>query len=211
MIFNSHTHTSFNKGIEIQNCDSRVIPSSYFSIGNHPWYVNEPLFELEEIRRNACKSNCLAIGEIGLDKTISSDLHLQKSKFIEQIHLSEELNLPIIIHCVKSWNEIESIKKKIKPKQRWIFHGFNKTNILHQVIKNDLMISLGASVLTNEKLQNHISEIPNNQLLLETDDKEIDILDIYQKVSELKNISLSDLEKIIKENFTKTFTKWHIG
>ena len=141
----------------------------------------------------------------------NKNLSQQTTLFIQQIEVAEELKLPVILHCVKSWNEIEKIKRQLKPEQKWIFHGFNRESILNQVVKNELMISIGHSILTNEKLQHSLKNIPNNQLLIETDNKMVDILDIYKKVSDLKNISLSDLEKIIEQNFTNTFTKWQIG
>ena len=166
---------------------------------------------MDEIKVIGKLEKCLAIGEIGLDKLKNKNLSKQTSLFIQQIEVAEELKLPVILHCVKSWNEIEKIKRQLKPKQKWIFHGFNKESILNQVVKNELMISIGHSILSNEKLQHSLKNIPNNQLLLETDDEMVDILDIYKKVSDLKNISLSDLEKIIEQNFTNTFTKWQIG
>ena len=73
------------------------------------------------------------------------------------------------------------------------------------------MISIGASILSNSKLQEVILTIPNGQLLLETDDSEINIFEIYQKVSEIKKISLPELQGIILNNFQNTFTKWSIG
>jgi TatD DNase family protein len=73
------------------------------------------------------------------------------------------------------------------------------------------MISIGSSILTNKTLQEIITEIPNSSLFLETDDSKIDIFDIYKKVSEIKKISLQELEEIIEQNFKRTFTKWHIG
>ena len=74
-----------------------------------------------------------------------------------------------------------------------------------------MMISIGASVLTNVRLQESIKKIPNHKLLLETDEAKIDILAIYQKVCEIKKISLLQLEEIIEQNFKRTFKKWQSG
>jgi Tat protein secretion system quality control protein TatD with DNase activity len=48
-------------------------------------------------------------------------------------------------------------------------------------------------------------------LLLETDDKEIEIKQVYERVSELKKISLQQLNELTTTNFKNTFRKWHIG
>ena len=66
-------------------------------------------------------------------------------------------------------------------------------------------------VLTNFKLQASIHLIPNSQLLLETDESEVNIFKVYQKISEIKKISLRELQEIIEENFKNTFLKWSIG
>jgi TatD DNase family protein len=50
-----------------------------------------------------------------------------------------------------------------------------------------------------------------NRLFLETDDAECSIEDIYAKVSELKNIPLSQLQSQLEENFKNVFTKWITG
>jgi Tat protein secretion system quality control protein TatD with DNase activity len=34
---------------------------------------------------------------------------------------------------------------------------------------------------------------------------------VYQKISEIKKISLRELQEIIEENFKNTFLKWSIG
>jgi TatD DNase family protein len=67
------------------------------------------------------------------------------------------------------------------------------------------MISIGAGILNNTKLQEALLRIPNDQLFLETDDSEITILEVYKKVSTLKNLSLSELEEIIEKNFKRIF------
>ena len=127
------------------------------------------------------------------------------------MHLSEELGLPIIIHCVKAWNELRAIKRHLKPQQTWIYHGFSKANLIEEVVQEGLMISIGAAVLTNKKLQDKIAWLPLDRILVETDDSDLSIEWIYEQVSALKNIPLPRLEKQIEENFKRVFTKWKIG
>ena len=96
-------------------------------------------------------------------------------------------------------------KNKNKLKETWIFHGFTKVSILESVLEEGLMISIGAGIMNNLKLQEALKNIPNEQLFLETDDSEITILEIYKKVSTVKNLSLSELEEIIENNFKRIF------
>jgi len=48
-------------------------------------------------------------------------------------------------------------------------------------------------------------------LFLETDDSSIPVCRIYEKVSELKNIPLHDLEKEIETTVKSTFKRWTTG
>lgn len=210
-LFDSHSHFKREKSNAIVNVDLQPIETEYFSLGIHPYHANLIEDNFLKIEQNTSKKNCLAIGEIGLDKLKGPDFEIQKEVFTKQILIAERMELPVILHCVKSWNEILEIKHQIQPKQTWIFHGFNKVGILRSVLKEGVMISIGASILTNKKLQEALLTIPNECLLLETDDALIDIFEIYKKVSEIKQISLHALEKIIEENFKRTFKKWQIG
>jgi TatD DNase family protein len=212
MLFNIHSHfPSKNTNVIFNKSEDNTNDYNYFSSGIHPWNASENEKIISTILIDAVDKKCLAIGEIGLDKLKGPELAIQKKTLIDQIKISEEMELPIILHCVKAWNELEIIKKEIQPKQKWIYHGFNKSNLLKSIIENDIMISIGSSILTNKTLQEIITEIPNSSLFLETDDSKIDIFDIYKKVSEIKKISLQELEEIIEQNFKRTFTKWHIG
>jgi TatD DNase family protein len=213
MLFNSHSHIYTNKNTVIINKSDEKddCNGSFFSYGVHPWSVNSIEDNFLIIEQGVKNKNCLAIGEIGLDKIIGPKIQTQIDSFTKQIEISERLELPVIIHCVKAWNELYLVYKQIQPKQKWIFHGFNKVGILQDVLKTEIMISIGASIFTNVQLQKSIDFIPNEKLLLETDDAEIDILEIYQKVSEIKKISLQELEQIIEENFKRTFKKWQSG
>lgn len=216
MLFDSHTHNRVKEicAIVSISTDSNILDdfdTFFFSIGIHPWHANLIEDNFLKIEQNASKKNCLAIGEIGLDKLKGPSLEIQKEVFTKQILISENLEPPVVLHCVKTWNEMSEIKSKLKPKQTWIFHGFNKVPILKSVLEHDVMISIGSSIFRNIKLQEALILISDDKLLLETDDASIDIFEIYKKVSEIKEISLQVLEKIIEENFKRTFKKWQIG
>lgn len=209
MYFNFHTHILHEFGIEILDQDlENYSISNHYSMGIHP---KDALMKVD-LENEIQIANCLAIGECGLDKLVEVDFETQKAVFIQQIELSEKYNLPVILHCVKAWNEVLEIKKRLNPKQKWIFHGFRKTTLLDDILKNGLMIGIGTAILYDEKLQDCLKEIPLNRLLLETDmDDKHTILEVYEKVAEIKTLSLRDLEQEIEKNFKETFTKWEIG
>ena len=205
MLVNIHTHYKRHDSIEIVNAIDIIDLSYYYSVGIHPWNAETNSLKISNLENKAHDKFMLAIGEIGLDKINGPALEIQKMCFIDQVLIAEKINRPVIIHCVKAWNEIAAIKKELQPKQIWIFHGFTKVSILESVLEEGLMISIGAGILNNTKLQEALLRIPTNRLFLETDDSHITILEIYKKVSTVKNLSLSELEEIIENNFKRIF------
>ncbi|MGC6433088.1 MAG: TatD family hydrolase [Crocinitomicaceae bacterium] len=212
MYLDCHTHRNFNGINSIVNLrdSNQEHHNFYYSYGFHPWEIEVSQGSWDKFELYLQDRKCLALGEIGLDKLKGPKLEVQTSRLYKQLEVNQTYNLPVIIHCVKSWNELNKIARTFK-NFKWVFHGFNKVSILDEILKEGWMISVGASILNNEKLQNAIQTIPDEQLLLETDDKEMDIFEIYQKISKIKKISLSELEGIITNNFKSTFKKWLIG
>lgn len=209
MLFNFHTHFQRDKNVEISNLgpdEMREVP--YYSVGVHPWKADRWI----DPGPFASSNNCLAIGETGLDKLCVVTLEEQETVFRQQITLSEQQELPLILHCVKAWNEVRKIKQEMQPRQTWIFHGFRKTNLVDQVLENGLMIGIGTAILYDQKLQETVKRIPLEKILPETDDDpDTDILAVYNKIAELKNVSLPLLKKQVEQNFRETFKRWEIG
>jgi TatD DNase family protein len=141
----------------------------------------------------------------------SSDYTLQRKLFIQQIELSEKYNLPVIIHCVRASNELFVLKKEIKPTQYWIWHGFNKANLLKQTIENNIIPSFGEAILKNEFLRNELVNLKSYQFLLETDTSIFSIETIYKTLAEIRNQSIETLQQEQISNFERIFTKWQIG
>jgi TatD DNase family protein len=155
--------------------------------------------------------NCLAVGEIGLDKLSGVNLDSQIQIFTRQIELSEEFQLPVIIHCVRAWNELKQLKRAIKPTQNWIYHGFSKKNILDEVLAEGMFVSFGQRIMNDCDLLKSILDVPLDKIFFETDDKQVEIEQIYSAFSKAKQITLQELKEIQFENFKRVFKKWKSG
>lgn len=211
MYINIHTHFETGRQIEVVSRTFNDVLPEYFSFGIHPWEIDKWENKLEIFDSFLSLKGCLAVGEIGLDKLKGPEISKQIAVLKHQIHFSEEFHLPVILHCVKAWNELKVLKRELNPKQTWIFHGFTKSTLTEEVLKEGIYISIGNAILTSPTLQSGLKNIPLNRLFLETDDAECSIEDIYAKVSELKNIPLSQLQSQLEENFKNVFTKWITG
>ena len=175
-------------------------PAHFFSAGIHPDSVSEDLEErINWLHEVSGLKNCVAIGECGLDGLINVDEKLQEKVFALQINLANKLQKPIIIHCVKRFFQLHQFRKISKVPM--IIHGFNKRKTIgDDLLKNGFCLSFGKSVLYNVNLQDFVKDFPTDQLFLETDSSDFEIKELYEKVAELKNISLKDLQQKIKEN-----------
>ena len=213
MYFDAHTH-NLHAGINaVVQCESGIELNHYYSVGIHPWHADPAYLETEMInlRLNAMHPNCLAIGETGLDKTSNIELSAQIVAFEEQIKLSEELELPLILHCVRAWPEVLEIRKRINPKQTWIFHGFAKHALTDEILKENILLSFGKALFENPLLGEALKKIPIEKILVETDNSGLNISEIYKIASKIRSMNEVVLEDKIALNFTRIFKKWQIG
>ncbi|MCU0462729.1 MAG: TatD family hydrolase, partial [Bacteroidales bacterium] len=97
-----------------------------FSFGIHPWHLDEGNHArlLARVIKNAGKDNVAAIGEAGFDKIKGPSLELQSKTFEEQAVISEEHKKPMVIHCVRAWDDLLKEHKRLRPKMPWLIHGF---------------------------------------------------------------------------------------
>ena len=101
--YNFHHHSCENFGI--YNLDfNEKIPESIFSAGIHPKDILEDFeFQLSWLKKTAENKKCVAIGECGLDRLADKNLQIQKEVFTRQIYLANDLQKPLIIHCVRQF------------------------------------------------------------------------------------------------------------
>lgn len=124
-------------------------PAGYYSIGIHPWLTVDMSRDdidkaIDNITDKATDERVVAIGECGIDQLRGANAGLQEYAFRRQIELSERLEMPLIIHMVKSADTIIRLKKEMKPKQTWIIHGFRgKPELTRQLTGQGISISFG--------------------------------------------------------------------
>ena len=129
MFFDVHTHTATKGGILNVFPTQEVSKDQLFSVGIHPWHLSDLDHQKQSLQTLALNSNCLAIGECGLDRFCDSDFNLQKEVFDFQIDLANQINKPLIIHCVKAFETVLPMLKKVKVPV--ILHGFNQKEHIH--------------------------------------------------------------------------------
>lgn len=208
IIRNIHTHIpakdairSFSFG-EIHEALHYNAP---FSIGIHPWEtgtmncsVSEACLQLEHLLN---RKNCLAVGECGLDKLKGASLEEQIEILSLQLALAEKTGKPVIIHCVKAFNELITLKKE------WmniamVIHGFrSKIQVAQMVVRQGIKLSFGTYLLNSPSIQEIYSLLPDTETFLETDEQDpTEINKLIQFAAKLKNVSLEAFEKKTERN-----------
>ncbi|MFP8895968.1 TatD family hydrolase [Chryseobacterium sp. EZn1] len=198
--FDFHHHKKYiRNGIYNLNIE-QIPPDSPYSIGIHPQDIDVAHLEQQfSWMEDTMFQNCFAIGECGLDSLVSIDQKIQEEVFLRQIKMANEVEKPMIIHCVRKFYEVISLGKKAE--QPMIIHGFNKKRqIAEDLLANNFYLSFGKAVLYNLSLQDIVKNTPLNKFFLETDNEDFNIGELYLKVSEIKEISLGQLNEQILEN-----------
>jgi TatD DNase family protein len=214
---NLHTHKFTNQDtvLELVNQYPQEFDAAipFYSIGIHPWYIDEQRFEsdLQMIESKLQEPNCLALGECGLDKRFDSyrneiPLELQQRVFERQLLLAEQYKKPVVIHCVAAFQEVIVMRKRLKITVPMIIHGFSKNKqIAKELIDNGFYISFGKYLLRNPDLETVFQSIPNDRFFLETDTVEEGIEEVYALAAQYKNWSLDELQQQMQRNFTVVF------
>lgn len=164
--------------------------------GIHPWRADE-VPSLPDI------SDKLAIGECGLDVLRGPSMEIQMQVFRQQIAWSEENGKPLIIHCVRALDHLLSLRRELRPEMPWMLHGFRgKPQQLRSLLAAGFYVSFG--FCHNEE---SLRSCPLERLMLETDDVPRSIIELYNKVADIRGISVAPLCAEMAENYRTFFQK----
>ncbi len=181
--------------------------AAWRSAGLHPWFLDHIDFQTagQWLRGQAARPGTLAIGEAGLDKATETPWDLQRAAFQLCIAVSEQTHKPLIIHCVRAFEEILSEKNRANPAQPWVFHGFAKNeNTAQMLLRAGCYCSFGAAILKeNSPAAAALQNIPTDRFFLETDDRQLDIQAIYRQAALLRNTPPDELQQQIWANFQR--------
>ncbi|MGL2966169.1 TatD family hydrolase [Flavobacterium sp. XGLA_31] len=210
--YNLHTHkyTGNPDVIELVNQYpwefDATIPQ--YSIGIHPWYIDEVRLELDLkiIAEKLALPECLALGECGLDKRITVPMALQTRVFEEQIVLAQEFQKPLVLHLVAAYDELIAIKKRFQITVPIILHGFSKNEqVARQLLDNGFYLSFGKYLLRNPELKSAFLSVPDDRFFLETDTLEEALTEVYELAALYKGITVNALQDRVAQNWTKIF------
>ena len=180
------------------------IENGNYSVGFHPYNVGkvDEKETLDRVRKAGEHPRILAIGEIGLDKSIEASMEDQLRIFEKQVEIAESANLPVILHVVRSFNEMIAFMKGHQPVVPMIIHGYNGSpEMAEELVKAGFLISFGQAITgEHSKIVESLQKVPVEMMFLETDEGDMDIRELYQFAAELKGISEDHIRMQIFEN-----------
>ena len=128
MLLDIHTHRlPADASAALLSCCMRDVPlpegARFISAGIHPWYLTREDYprQLEWVVSMLNDRRVIALGEAGLDKRCDTPFDLQVEAFQAIALLASRHRLPLLIHAVKSSEELIALKKRMKPENAGSF------------------------------------------------------------------------------------------
>ena len=211
----------FQKILEIIDKDDMI----FGTFGIHPHQTNtDQLSKNEIVTKINLNNKIIGVGETGLDFYYNnSDKDKQIKSFKNHIDAALELNIPIIVHSRNAEVETYEILKNYNNKLKILMHCFTGSlSFAIELLKlNSYFSASGIITFKNSiELQNTFQKIPLDRLLVETDSPFLAPVPMrgkknepafvrytLEKLSEIKNVEIKNLDRITTENFNRLFFK----
>ena len=191
MIVDIHTH---NTQTQAQTIDT---------VGIHPWHATDG--DISAIEFAAVAAD--AIGEIGLDFACDAPHEVQIAIFRAQLAIAERLEKPIVLHCVKAFEEVMRILRNYSLKAV-IFHGFiGSVEQAQRAVAQGYYLSFGERTFRSPKTIEALRSTPLSHLFVESDESTTPIEEIYARIAELRGLPVAELTAATEENFRLIFNR----
>ncbi|HRY82799.1 MAG TPA: TatD family hydrolase [Candidatus Moranbacteria bacterium] len=188
--------------------------------------TNGEEFNYENYLVLAKNPKVVAIGEMGLDyhhfeegDDVEELKTKQKEILLQGIKLANAVKKPIIIHCWDAYDDLLEILKNNELEKKGVIHSFvGGYKTAKKFIELGYKIGLNGVVTYGISYNRLIREIDLRDIVLETDcpyltpvpkkgerNEPLNVRYVAEKIAEVKNIKLEEVEKITTQNAKKLF------
>ncbi|MGM9869995.1 MAG: TatD family hydrolase [Sodaliphilus sp.] len=202
MLFDVHTH-----GIEAEHAvicadASRFFPQAgkCYSVGVHPWLTEgDTRAQWACVEAVATHPQVVAIGETGLDSLRGAPLAVQMLLFERHIALAEQVGKPLVVHMVRTSQQVLQVWRKRERGVACAIHGFRgNARVVKPLVDAGFYISFGEH-FNAEALR----QVPLCQLLAETDESALPISAIIARQAEALGMPGEQLQSVLAANLAR--------
>lgn len=195
----------------------------YYALGLHPWWLEEAADDWQQALAQALAdrdNNCVAVGEIGLDKHLSLPLEQQEAAVIAQLKLAQQCDLPVILHSQGTHDRLLKWLRTY-PVIGGVVHGFSGSLQQAQAFwQLGIYIGIGGTITypRANKTRNAIAALPIEALVLETDAPDMPLCGfqgqpnhpsqlplVLRALSELRQMDEISLSQQLERNVNRLF------
>jgi TatD DNase family protein len=143
--------------------------------GIHPWWAGTETPGWEERLKDLLAKNYGAfIGESGLDgyratRVRGPGFTSQISILRPQLRLAKTLDRPIVLHCVRAWDELRECLQEESVRHFAIHRFKGSPEMASEIMQLGGYISVHLDTLYNRSSSNSIKWMPRSRILVETD------------------------------------------
>ena len=194
--------------VSLNPLDAPIHHEGLSTVGLHPWSTALPNAEaaLAALPAACAQQGVVGVGEVGLDRLRGAPLPQQRSMLARQLQLAAALQLPVVLHCVRTWPEL-LVELRPFATLRWAVHGFRGSPaVARSLLLAGGCISIGPALLSDARLAGLVPERPLERLFLETDGhRDVPIQVLYRRVAGLRGMGVDALKCAMVHNFNSFF------
>lgn len=164
----------------------RVIETAHrygfdYQLGLHPYFMDQHRLEgaghdidaLADLLAEFPRDQALVgIGECGVDKRFPETLKQQWALFEAQLQLAKAYRLPVVIHCVRLYDEVAKRLRELQLPAGGIVHGFiGSVQQAQRFVALGFRVGIGGAITwpRNERLRRVVAALPAEAIALESD------------------------------------------
>lgn len=218
----STSYQSWSRVSELKSTRSSI-RAAY---GIHPYFLAQEKFaNLDFLEAFAAENSAIAIGEIGLDYWPGSvNYEIQKRFLLRQLDIAQNLQLPVILHARKSYDELLLLLKNYSL-VGGIVHAFTGSEVqAKRFIEQGLLLGIGGSVTypRAQKTRRMLKGLADQNFVLETDSPDMPLSGLQGKrnepvniakvatiVAELREQDVDQVADYTSVNIIKLFKNWN--
>ena len=202
MMLDFHTHHlhATDALISVSATDFAPMLGKRYAVGIHPWHTEgDAQAQMQALAEVALSEQVVAIGETGLDSLRGAPLEVQMRLFERHIALAEAMGKPLVIHCVRTSQQVLKAWSESRKCVPWAIHGFRgNARVVAPLVKAGFYISFGERFNADA-----LRTVPLDRLLAETDESTMPIGQIVGQLAASLQMPCEHLESIVAANLAR--------